>query len=292
LRGKDQYPSSEVRIAVKLSHALVLAVVQSITEFLPVSSSGHLVIFSKLLGAGEVPLLFDLVLHLGTLTAVVVVYAGAIRDILSAVFAGRGARAGADPHLTRERRHSVKLFWYVLLSTAVTGTVGAVFRSPIESFFHARASFVPLFLLVTGAILLATRFSGEKGKGIGDIGVGFPLVVGVAQAVAMLPGVSRSGTTVSAGLLCGSSREFAGLYSFILSIPSIAAATGVEYLLARGEAQAAVGPGVYAAGYALAGLLGYGALRLFLGILARGKLFVFSFYCFAAGIAGYIFMNA
>jgi undecaprenyl-diphosphatase len=276
---------------MNLTDALILAVVQSVTEFIPISSSGHLVIFSKLLGAGEVPVLFDLVLHLGTLTAVVVVYAGRIREIFSDVFGRRHTPSGTDRQLEQKRRGSAKLLWFIIFSTAVTGLIGVLFRTPIESFFHARANVVPLLLILTGAILLATRFVREKKKGISDFGIGYPVTIGIAQAVAMLPGVSRSGTTIAAGLFAGAAREFAGLYSFLLAIPSVLAATGVEYLITRGTAQPTFAAGVYVAAYLLSALVGYGALRLFLGLLLRGRLFMFSFYCFAAGIAGFIFMS-
>jgi undecaprenyl-diphosphatase len=270
--------------------ALILAAVQSVTEFIPISSSGHLVIFSKILDTGEVPIIFDLVLHLGTITAVVIVYAAAIGEILRDVFGARGAVRG--PRETEERRRgNVKLFWFIILSTAVTGFLGFAFRKSIESFFQTRAAAVPLFLLVTGTILFATRFARDAGKGIGNFGAGFPILIGVVQAVAMLPGVSRSGTTISAGLFAGATRKFAGLYSFLLSIPSVLGATAAGYLLTKGSASEPISFATYLAAYLVSALIGYGALRLLLGFLERGRLFAFSFYCFAAGFAGYFFMN-
>jgi undecaprenyl-diphosphatase len=274
-----------------LVDALILAVVQSVTEFIPISSSGHLVIVSKILGMGEVPVLFDLVLHLGTLTAVVIVFAGTIGEILGDVFGGRGAAPGGPQEAEERRRGNVKLFWFIILSTAITGFFAIVFRKPIESFFQARAGAVPLFLLVTGAILIATRFAGDERKGIGDFGAGFPVLVGVVQAVAMLPGVSRSGATISAGLFAGASRRFAGLYSFLLSIPSVLGATAAEYFFTKGSVSESVPLVAYLTAYLVTVLVGYGALRLLLGFLERGRLFAFSFYCFAAGIAGFLFMN-
>jgi undecaprenyl-diphosphatase len=292
LRGKDQYPSRGGRQAA-MTHidALTLAAVQSVTEFIPVSSSGHLVIFSKILGTRDVPLLFDLVLHLGTLTAVVVVYAGVIGEILRDVVRGRSDSHGVDRETEDRRRGNVKLFWFIILSTAVTGFFGFPFREPIESFFGARNGTVPLFLLVTGAILLCTRFFPDGKKGIGDFGAGFPVLIGIAQAIALLPGVSRSGTTIAAGLAAGASRKFAGLYSFLLSIPSVLGATAAEYLITHGSISGSVSPSMYMTAYIVSALVGYGALRILLVILERGRLFAFSFYCFTAGIAGYLFMN-
>jgi undecaprenyl-diphosphatase len=185
----------------------------------------------------------------------------------------------------------VKLFWFILLSAAVTGFLGFAFRKPIASFFYTRTGMVPLFLLVTGGILFYTRFAPNGEKGIGDFGAAFPVFIGIAQAAAMLPGVSRSGTTITAGLASGASRKFAGLYSFLLSIPSVLGATAAEYLFTHGSNSGSVPLAAHLIAFTVSAIIGYGALRLLLGLLERGKLFAFSFYCFAAGIAGYFFMN-
>jgi len=124
-----------------------------------------------------------------------------------------------------------------------------------------------------------------------ELGIQYPVIIGLAQGAAILPGVSRSGTTIAAALFMGTSRPFAGLYSFILSIPSVLAATAGQIALEGVGPQGAVEPLLYLIAYCTTLAGGYGALKLFLGFLKRGKLYAFSFYCIAGGTVWYILMS-
>ena len=268
---------------------IILSIIQSATEFIPISSSGHLIIAGRFLKIGEVPILFDLVLHLGTLSATVLVY----YRIIGAVFRDLALFIGGGPErrAAAVSRGNVRLFAYIVISTAVTGVVGLVFHDILASFFAERSNAVPLLIVCTGAILMGTWFVRPGGREIMELGIQFPVIIGLAQGVAMLPGVSRSGTTIAAALFMGTSRPFAGLYSFILSIPSVLAATAGQIALEGGRPHGAIEPALYLLAYCTTLAAGYGALKLLLGFLKRGKLYAFSFYCIAGGTVWYILMN-
>jgi undecaprenyl-diphosphatase len=268
---------------------VILSIVQGLTEFLPVSSSGHLVLAQIVLGLGEVPVLFDLILHLGTACATVIVYhqlIGAVLRDLGLWLAGPG-----EERRTVYGRGNVKLALYILLSTAVTGVLGVLFRESVKGLF-TRPLLVSVLLACTGFMLLATKFIPRKEKGIGDIGPGTPLLIGGAQAVAMMPGISRSGATISTGLFLGMERSFAGSYSFLLSIPSILGASILEFLTSGDALKGLTSeqrPNMVVilsiTGFIVSLLTGYVALKVLISFLSRGKLYIFSFYCLAIAVA-------
>ncbi len=263
----------------------ILSVIQGITEFLPISSSGHLVLAQTYLGLEDVPVLFDLILHLGTACATILVYYRLIGDILRDL--GLWVIKTGEERREVFQRGNVKLAGYIALSTALTGVPGLLFRDTIKSFFYRPLS-VSLFLFLTGIILFITRFIQHKGKQIGDLGIHAPLVVGGVQACAMLPGISRSGVTISAGLYQGMERSFAGSYSFLLSIPSILGASIVEITQSAGTLQSISGAQstllLSITGFLLSLIAGYFALRFLLSFLRKGKLYTFAYYCFAVAI--------
>jgi undecaprenyl-diphosphatase len=263
----------------------ILSVIQGITEFLPISSSGHLVLAQTYLGLEDVPVLFDLILHLGTACATILVYYRLIGDILRDL--GLWVIKTGEERREVLQRGNVKLAGYIILSVAFTGVLGLLFRDTIKSFFYRPLS-VSLFLFLTGIILFITRFIHHKGKQISDLGIHTPLVVGGAQACAMLPGISRSGVTISAGLYLGMERSFAGSYSFLLSIPSILGALIVEVTQSADTLQSISGvqstllPSI--TGFLLSLIAGYFSLRFLLSFLQKGKLYTFAYYCFAVAI--------
>lgn len=269
-------------------NTFILAVLQGLTEFLPVSSSGHLVIIQNFLGLKNIPVLFDLILHLGTVSAVIIVYYKIIRDILKDLFLWAGK--GKKEKQTVTSRGNVKLFFYIFLSTVVTGIIGMVFKDIIKSFFY-KPGFVPLFLFITGIILLTTKFLSVRNREIGQIKVDYPVVIGGIQAIAMLPGISRSGSTIAAGLFLGASRRFAGMYSFLLAVPSIFGASLFEFISTRNITLSSLDLGTISIAFTISFLTGYGSLKLLIRFLTKGKLYLFSFYCFAAGILGLIFIK-
>ena len=200
---------------------IIIGIVQGLTEFLPVSSSAHLVFIQKILGV-QSSLAFDTFLHLGTLIAVmwffrydiykmILSWLSSIRDILSGRF-----REGfySDPYK--------RLAWYVILATIPVGIVGVLFEDSVDSLF-AGALYVPaFFLFVTGTILYLSQRMTSGEINYNTITKKEALFMGLGQACAILPGLSRSGTTIAAGLTIGLNKEFAAKFSFILSIPAIA----------------------------------------------------------------------
>ncbi|MFW6181370.1 MAG: undecaprenyl-diphosphate phosphatase [Spirochaetota bacterium] len=282
----------------------ILALVQSVTEFLPISSSGHLVAVQRLLGLEDVPVSFNLILHLGTAAATLLVYHRLVGSLLKALFLWpfRGS-AG--------RQDQLRMAGYLAAATAVTAVVGFPLRDLIVSFFH-RPEYLPFFYLATGCLLLGTRFTpASGGPGAGGsmpedgrleasdsipgkpaehMGLHRAVIVGTAQAFAMLPGISRSGSTISAGLYLGVRRDSAAAFSFLLSLPAILGASLAEYLL-HGTPRG-VHPAVLAWGFFLALAAGYGALRLLLAFVRRGRLHLFAYYCFAAAGALIILAKA
>lgn len=248
--------------------AVLLAVLQGITEFLPVSSSGHLALGSLLMDVPRTGISFEIVVHLGTLVAVLAVYRGDIRDLL------RG--------LAKRERESMVLAGLLLLGSLPAALAGFLLKDCIEGLFSDPVA-VSAMLMVTGTVLFTTRFVRSGARSVP--GPGGSLLVGFAQALALLPGISRSGMTISTGLMAGIDREKAARFSFLLSVPAIAGAA----LLKLGEAGTAdTGLTPMLAGFAVSALTGYAALRILIGFLRAGRFSVFSWYCWLAGGAGLV----
>lgn len=217
-----------------LVQALVMGVVQGLTEFLPISSSGHLILVPWLLGWDEpfiTSLAFSVMLHMGTLAALLAYFA---RDWVRLIGAGlaslRDRRIGDDP--TR------RLAWVLVVATVPAGLAGVLLGDAIESVAR-RPAIVALALVVGAAILWYADQVGRHERDADSIGWGAAFAIGIAQAIALVPGISRSGITISAGLLLGITREAAARFSFLLAAPTIAGAGLFEvYRLVRGEAGA------------------------------------------------------
>lgn len=254
------------------SQAVILGMVQGLTEFLPVSSSGHLVLGQRLLGLHEPQLLFDVAVHVGTLAAVLVVF---WRDIWSMV---RGLWATDE-----EGRRGRKLIMLVAAASVPTAIMGLAFKDYFESMFASLAA-VGVALLITGCLLMVTTRA--KGRGLDTVNTGpiRALVMGVAQGMAITPGISRSGATIATGLLLGLDREFAARLSFVMSIPAILGALLLQVLhIDDGSAATAALP-VMVAGGLTAALVGWAALQFLLKIVRQGRLYLFSYYCWALGL--------
>ena len=244
----------------------ILSVLQGIAEFLPISSSGHLVLGKSLLGLGECGMRLDIFLHVGTLAAVFAFYASTVLKLLR----GMAARDG----------ESWMYAFKVVLSAVPAAVVGLAFKDQVETAF-ASPQAVGCALLFTGAVLSATRFLPRGG---GEVTVWKAVLMGLAQAVAILPGVSRSGMTLAAAraarVEAGRSAEF----SFLMSAPPIAGAALLETLKCSGASSSTeVSWGLCAFGAALSAVVGYGALKLLLKSLKGGSFWLFGPYCFLAG---------
>jgi undecaprenyl-diphosphatase len=268
-----------------ITDVVILSVIQGITEFLPISSSGHLVLAQTYLGLKEVPVLFDLILHLGTACATGIVYYRLIGDIFRDLTLW--IRSSGDKRRDVLSRGNVKLAAYLAISLLCTAILGILFKDTVKSFFHRPFS-VSFFLAITGVILIITRFVQSGERHIGDLSIHAPFIVGGVQALAMLPGISRSGATISAGLYLGMERSFAGSYSFLLSIPSILGASIVEVLQATDSLTGIfVGKSpvlLSLTGFFLSLLTGYIALRFLISFLKRGTLYIYGYYCFALAV--------
>lgn len=251
---------------------VILSVLQGVAEFLPISSSGHLVLGRSVLGLGDVGLRLDVFLHVGTLAAVFAFY-GATVARLATGLVSREAAARAEAWSYAGK---------VVLSAVPAGLVGLLLKDWIETVFAA-PRLVGFALLFTGAVLTATRFlpTGEKG-----VSFGRALLMGVAQAVAILPGVSRSGMTLAAARAAKVDAEKAAEFSFLMSAPPIAGAALLEVLKglgAAGGATAEVPWGLCAFGAAVAAVVGYFSLKLLVSSLKSRWFWLFGPYCLLAG---------
>ena len=263
--------------------SFLLGLIQGIAEFLPISSSGHLAIAQNLLGmqdAGVVPEFFDVLLHLGTLVAVFAAYWADIRDMVMEFFAGVGDLVHHSiPNPVPPARRLILLI--------VVGTLPLFLVLPAQDLVEGLADnmyFVAGALLVTGCLLYASDQvkkgrKTEKTATLVDV-----LLVGVGQAIATCPGISRSGTTITAGCFVGFERKFAVRFSFLLSIPAI---LGANILSIKDAVEAGIDWSqvpVYLAGVAVSAIVGYACIRLLKMIADKGKFGFFAYYCWFAGL--------
>lgn len=268
---------------MSLLSSILLGFIQGLTEFLPVSSSGHLAIAEHLLGmsgASDIPEFFDVLLHLGTLVAVFVAYWAEVRDMVLEFFRGAKDLAhGTTPTPIPPARRMILLI--------IVGTLPLFVVLPIKDLVEGLADnmyFVGGALLVTGCLLFASDrvrkgHKSERSARIQDV-----LVVGLAQAIATCPGISRSGTTITAGCFVGFDRKFAVRYSFLMSIPAI---LGANILSLKDAVSAGIiwaDVPVYLVGVVVAAGVGYVCIRLLKMIAEKGKFGFFAYYCWAAGV--------
>ncbi len=273
---------------MSLLQSILLGVLQGVTEFLPVSSSGHLAIAEHLFGfrsAADVPPFFDVLLHLGTILAVCVAYRIQLRAILAEFFRGVGdlARGTMPRRVPPERRMALLL---------LAGTLPLALVLPIKDKVEALSdnlNFVGAALLFTGCMLWLGDSARRGHKSEKTARVSDALLVGLAQAVAVCPGVSRSGLTISAGCVAGFDRRFAVRYSFLLSVPAVLGANLLALIDALRAGVAWREVPVYLAGVLTAAVVGYVCLRLLRYIARSGHFAVFAFYCWAVGILVLVF---
>lgn len=269
--------------------ALVLGILQGATEFIPVSSSGHLTLVPWLLKWEFDPLLkgaFDVLTHWGTLVALVAVF---WRDLWALFLGGlrtlAGLREGGIRGIASRAQQDAqgRLAWLIVIGSIPAAVLGVLLEDLFEMLFGA-PPLVCLLLLVTAGLLAVSEWRGKKAREVEDLGTLDALLIGLGQALAIAPGISRSGATIASGLLRGIKRDAAARFSFLLSTPVIVGA-GVWQLKdlfeARGEA--ALAPLV--AGFAASAVLGYVCIRFLLAYLRRKGLYPFAIYCAVAGTA-------
>ncbi len=253
--------------------AVVIGAVQAVTEFLPVSSSGHLVIAKTFLGLKEVGITMEVVTHFATALAVIVFLRKRIAGILVAVVTK--IRPGTS--LSEAAAKDFRLFLYVILGSVPAAVVGLLIRDRVEALFEDIAT-TALMLTVTGVFVFLT---GKFGRPFRSLGAGRALVVGVAQAFAIIPGISRSGLTVGAGLASGVERREAFEFSLLLSLPAILGASALE--LAGGRLGG--NPVVIMAAAIPAFVGGYFAIKLLFRTVIHHKFHAFAYYLIPLGIA-------
>ena len=265
--------------------AIFLGLVQGLTEFLPVSSSGHLSIFQNLFGmskAGTDNVFFDVLLHLATLASVCVAYRADIeeivRDCAGFLYDARHPAPGAE----RRRYKGARLLFMMFIGTLPLLLILPVHKQ-IERLYESTA-FIGIALILTGAILWVSDKMPRGRKKAGTMGVWDAVLVGVSQAIATIPGLSRSGTTIAAGITAGLSRQFAVKFSFLLSIPAILGANLLSLIDAVSEGIDWASVPVCLLGMAVAAVVGYCAIILLRWIVHRGEFGYFAYYCFFAGI--------
>jgi len=255
--------------------SIILGVLQGLTEFLPVSSSGHLVLMQSVLGLNEPMVFFDILLHIGTVAAVFVVYRAEIKRILVETW-----RAIPGGFRDFGRFPQAKTALMIVLANVPTAIIGLTLEHPFEKLFGSPLA-VGVMLLVTGGILLATRNLRDTGADETEMTAWQAVIIGIVQGLAITPGISRSGMTIAAALFLGIKRESAARFSFLLSIPAI---LGALVLKLRHTAITPEEMPVQAVGMAVSFLVGVAALIWLINVVKRGKLVWFSWYVWTLGL--------
>lgn len=266
--------------------AVVVGIVQGLAEFLPISSSGHIVLTQYLLGIREVggvhqpDLSFEIILHLGTLVSVLIFFRKSLWALTESLY---------KKEMVEER----KMIMWLGVATAPAVIAALLFKDYFDA-APGKPVLVSGLLIVTGLVLFIPRL--VKGR-VAKVGLRSSLIMGLGQAFAILPGISRSGSTIAAGLVSGVKAEKAAEFSFLMSIPAIAGGfvlTMKDQIEMTGSLSGAMrscfNP-AYLAGAGAAAVVGLLAIYLVMGAVKRGKLEYFSYYCFAAGITGMIYFS-
>lgn len=261
--------------------SLLLGALQGVAEFLPISSSGHLVLLRNVMNLGDIPLLYDVLLHVSTLIVVIIVFRKKILSILSSIW--RWLRRASAP----EDRENLNLTLYILVATVVTGGVGLVL-SGFEEIFFRKPRLVSLLFLITALILISTLLVRGRRDYL-QMGIFGALIVGLAQGIGVLPGISRAGITISVALLWGLDRQRAGEFSFLIVIPAILGALLLQ-LREAGSLFEVVDPAALVAGFAASLVVGLISLLLLLTVIRKGRLALFSIYLVPLAVATFILL--
>lgn len=264
---------------MNIIQALILGIVQGLTEFLPISSSAHLVFVPALMGVSP-GVAFDAFLHLGTLTAVVGYFRREIWALFKGFFRSLADIPGGGFICAVRLDPSKRLAWLIIIGSIPAAVLGYLFKKFFEDLFSS-IPVVALLLIGTGVLLAAAELVKRGRKTAQDMSLRDGLIIGLAQAAAIAPGISRSGATISAGLFLGLERELAARFSFLLSIPAILGATILQFkgISAGFHGNAAV----FWTGFAASAICGWLAIRILLRIIRARVLWGFALYCVLAG---------
>lgn len=267
--------------------AILLGILQGISEFLPISSSGHLVLAEALFGLESEGITFEVVVHFGTLFSILFFY----RKILSGLARGVWKQLTLwlqEPSSIKDSNPETRLAGFIILSMMPAMAVGLLLKDQIESLFD-NPVVVSIFLIITGTLLFSTRF---MKSGDGKINVRRALAMGIAQAFAVLPGISRAGSTIAMGIFCKTDREEAATFSFLMVIPVIAGAMLLEIVeLLQGDLSG-ISIQILVFGFISAFVSGYLSLGTLIQLLKKQKFYLFSLYCWVVGIFGLIWFSS
>lgn len=269
--------------AMGFIESFFLGVLQGIAEFLPISSSGHLAVAKELLHLRDVPMFYDIILHIATLLAIFIVYWKTIWRLITTAVRFIFRKTDASD------KNDLNFISAVLIATCFTAVIGFALKDLVE---NLPVKIISLLFIVTGILLLVCDKFAENKTAVASVAVEnknttiklrSAVIVGIVQGLAVFPGISRSGSTISAGLLCGIRRSRIAEFSFILSIPSILGAFILDLVGSR-TVPLNVGIGELAVGFIAALLTGIISLKLLTKLLQKAKLKVFSFYLIPLGI--------
>ncbi|RNC70690.1 MAG: undecaprenyl-diphosphate phosphatase [Desulfuromonadales bacterium] len=264
-------------------HAAVLGALQGLTEILPISSSAHLILVPWLMGWPESGLTFDVALHLGTLIALCIYFR---RDIAELVVNGIAALSGGM------RSQVTRLPWYIIAGTIPAAVAGKTLEEPIEELFRSNPTVIAALLIGFGILLALADTLGSKRLRMDRVDLRVAITIGIAQCLALMPGVSRSGVTITAALFLGFTRETAARFSFLLSLPIVAGAgiLKVGHLVKQGIPQGELAPLLI--GIGTSAFFGYLSIALLLKLVQRHSLYPFVWYRLVAGAAILLFLFA
>jgi undecaprenyl-diphosphatase len=267
---------------MEISHALVLGALQGFTEVLPISSSAHLILIPRILGWAPSGLTFDVAVHAGTLMALLVYFRRDVMDM--AVSSLQGVTDGF-------RTPASRLLPIIVAATIPAALVGKLAEEHIEAWFRGSPSLIAGIMIAFGLVLGLADLLGKRTLRLDRLNLGRGMAIGLAQVLALIPGVSRSGITITAGLFLGFSREAAARFSFLLSLPVVAGAAllkGIELF------QTGVPPGlglIFLAGIAASSLCGYLSVAVLMQLVQKRGLGIFVWYRLLAGGAFLVWLN-
>ncbi len=263
---------------MSLLEALILGIIQGLTEFLPVSSSGHLelgkAIFNLHLVAKD-SITFDVMVHAGTALSTIVIFRKDILNIIAGLFKFQW---------NDETRFSL----YIILSMIPAGFVGIVFNDQIEELFNAQVLLVGAMLIITGLLLFLADRAKKTDKSVSVVEA---IIIGISQAIAIMPGISRSGATISTSVLLGIDREKAARFSFLMVLPLIIGKSllDVKDIVETGGEGMSISTSVLLVGFIAAFIAGLFACKWMIALVKKAQLKYFAFYCFAVGLVASIY---
>lgn len=266
--------------------ALLMGLLQGLTEYLPVSSSGHLTIASTLFGIdGEENMLFTIMVHVATVLSTIVILGGEIWKIIKGMFGPLNNSAQGLNRLNPDQRYVLN----ILVSMIPIGIVGVFFKDQVEAIFGSGMTIVGICLLVTALLLTFSYYARPRERE--NISLGHAFIIGLAQAIAVLPGLSRSGSTIATGLMLGEKKSNMAQFSFLMVIPPILGEALLDVLkMVKGESLGAeIGWLPLTVGFLAAFISGCVACKWMIGIVKKGKLIYFAYYCAIAGVISLIY---